>query len=94
MKSQTTLVRTDSRVELNSHRIVDLNLSLVINPGNSEKDLALGSGKSLKKSLFTILFLMSLDNDSQLLKNFLDCLMQLWLSGVLCYHTIINFIYV
>lgn len=38
MESQTTLVRTQGRVELNSVTTVDLDLSLVVFPGNSELD--------------------------------------------------------
>lgn len=38
MESETTLVRTQGRVELNSVTTVDLDLSLVVFPGNSELD--------------------------------------------------------
>jgi hypothetical protein len=42
VESQTTLVRAESRVELNSVTSVDLELSLVILPGDSELDDSLG----------------------------------------------------
>ena len=65
MKTKSSLVRSDCRVELYSVTIVYLNLSLIINPGNAEKDLSLGSGDSLKKSFLAELFLISLDHNSE-----------------------------
>jgi hypothetical protein len=94
MKSETSLVGTSGRVELYSHSVVDLHLALVIYPGNSEQDLTLGCGQYLKQGFLTILFLMSLDNNAEGLQHFLNSLMEFGLSGILCYDTLVNFIYV
>lgn len=44
MESKTTLVRTKSTVELNTETTVDLAFALVILPGDTELDDALGDG--------------------------------------------------
>ena len=51
VESQTTLVWTKSRVELNTISTVDLQLSLVIFPDNSELDDSLGDGDDLEGNL-------------------------------------------
>jgi len=42
MKSETALIRTYSRVELNPVAAVDLNLSVVVNPGDTELNESFG----------------------------------------------------
>ena len=46
-KSQTALVGSDSRVELNSETAVNLELAVVVYPGNTENDLPLGLDHSV-----------------------------------------------
>ncbi len=92
VESQTALVRTDSRVELYSVACVYLNLSVVIYPRNSELDLSLRVYKSLKKSSLSVLLLISLDYNSDSLKNLLDCLVELRLCRVLFNYLCNDFI--
>ena len=47
MKSETSLVGADGRIELNTERVVYLNLSLIVYPGNPEQKLSLGSNQTL-----------------------------------------------
>jgi hypothetical protein len=57
MESETSLVRTESRVELDTIAAVDLWLSLVILPDDTELDDTLGDGDDLQGSLvFGVLF--------------------------------------
>lgn len=51
MKSKTSLVWTESRVELDSVTTVDLQLSLVVFPDYTELDDSLGNGDDLECSL-------------------------------------------
>jgi hypothetical protein len=51
VKSQTTLVGTESRVELHTVTLVDLALALVVLPDNAELDDALGDGGNLESLL-------------------------------------------
>lgn len=51
MKAETTLVRAESRIELNSISTIDLNLVLVVLPNNTELDDALGNGNDLEGGL-------------------------------------------
>ena len=51
MKSETSLVRSDSTVELNSVTTVNLNSACIIDPSNSEHDLTLRLYDSLKNLL-------------------------------------------
>ena len=92
MKSETALVRADRGIELYSHRVVDLDLSLIVDPRYAEEDLALRCRQSLKESFFAIFFFVCLDDDAEGLKDFLDCLMEFRLSRVLGYYAIIDFI--
>ena len=51
MESQTTLVGTESRVELNSVSTVDLEIALVILPSDTELNNTLGDGDDRQSSL-------------------------------------------
>jgi hypothetical protein len=56
MKSETTLVWTESRVELHTVSSVDLSLELVVLPDNSELDDSLRDGDHLEgRSVFGLL---------------------------------------
>ena len=48
METETTLVRTESRVELHAVTLVDLALALVVLPDNAELDDTLGDGDNLE----------------------------------------------
>ena len=48
VETETTLVRTESRVELHTVTLVDLALALVVLPDNTELDDALGDGGNLE----------------------------------------------
>lgn len=51
MEAETTLVRTESRVELHTVALVDLALALVVLPDDAELDDALGDGDNLESLL-------------------------------------------
>ena len=74
MKSQTALVRTDCVVELNTVSSVDMSLTVIVNPGNSENNLSVGFGYSFKNSVSSVLFLMLCNNGAQRIENFFDSL--------------------
>ena len=71
--------------------VVNLNLTFVVYPRHTEQDLALGSCETLKQSFFSVLVLVSFDHDAKGLKDFLDCLMELGLCGVLRNHSLQDF---
>lgn len=51
METETALVGTEGRVELNTISTVDLELALVVLPSNTELNHALGDGNDGKSSL-------------------------------------------
>lgn len=51
MKTETTLVRTEGRVVLDTVTTVDLDLVLVVLPDDTELDDALGDGSDLESTL-------------------------------------------
>lgn len=51
METETTLVGAKGRVELNTVTAVDLNLTLVVLPNDTELDDALGDGSDLEGGL-------------------------------------------
>lgn len=51
MKTETTLVRTEGRVVLDTVTTVDLDLVLVVLPDDTELDDALGDGGDLESTL-------------------------------------------
>ena len=95
MEAKASLVRADSAVKLDAVTVVNLNLTFVVYPRHTEQDLALGSCETLKQSFFSVLVLVSFDrfdHDAKGLKDFLDCLMELGLCGVLRNHSLQDFI--
>ena len=64
MKTKTTLVRSDSVVELYTVTGVDLNLSLVIYPRNTEFDLSVRLAQTLQQSFLAIFFFVGFDDRS------------------------------
>ena len=94
METKTALVRSDRAVELYAVSAVDLNLSVVIGPRNTEFDLALRLGQTLKQGEFSVLILVLLDDRANGLQNFADRLMELRLSRILLDHFRDHFIYI
>ena len=52
METKTALVRTDCAVELYAEAAVNLNVAVVINPGNSELNNSFGLDKAFKNATF------------------------------------------
>jgi hypothetical protein len=52
MEPQAALVGTDCGVELNTETTVNLNLTLIVNPGNTEGDHTLGLNHALDNACF------------------------------------------
>ena len=92
MKTKASLVGADRAVELYTVTVVDLYLTLVVYPGNSEQDGTLGSGQSFQKGFLSVLLLIGLDHNTKAFENFLDCLMEFGLCGVLGYYSFQCFI--
>ena len=92
MEAKAALVRSDRAVELYTETIVDLDLALVVNPGNTEEDGSLGCGQTLQQSFLAELLFVCLDDNAERLKDFLDCLVELGLSGILRNYLLQNFI--
>ncbi len=59
MEAQTSLVRSDCRIELHSVTEVYLRLSLIIHPRNAESNDPFGLYKSFEKSCASVLLLVS-----------------------------------
>ena len=87
MKSDTALVRSDSRVELYSETSVNLYLAVVVNPRNTEYDLSLRLYDSIENACVDkVLSLLS--NGLESLKNLCNCLDKLrlaWISLLNCF---------
>ena len=83
MQTKTALVGTDCAVELNSVTCVDVYLTVIVDPRNTELDLSFGIDKSFKESLSAELLLVLFDNRSERFKNLLDCLMEFILHRIL-----------
>ena len=81
MKSDTALVRTDRRVELDTEASVYLNLAIVVYPRNAEDDLSLRLNDSVEYACVDeVLSLFS--NGLKSLKNLCNCLNELRLAGI------------
>ena len=92
METKTALIGSDRAVELYAETVVDLDLALVIYPGNSEQDRALRCGNALQKGFLPVLVLICLDDDTKALKDLFNGLMKFGLRGVLCYDSFQYFI--
>ncbi len=84
MKSETALVGTDGAVELNAETAVNLNLAVVVNPGNSEHNNSLGLGNSLENTVCLVLRVL-LKNRLERCENLCSRLNKLRLSGIFCF---------
>ena len=92
VEAKAALVRSDRAVELDTETVVDLNLTLVIDPRNAEEDGSLRGGQTLKQSLFAELLFVGFNDNTERLKDFLDGLMELGLSRILRNYLLQNFI--
>jgi len=82
MKTETALVRSDCAVELNTVTAVNLDLTLIIYPSNSEHDLTLRLYDPLKNVLLLDVRTL-VDDGLQRLKELMYCLVELRLRGIL-----------
>ena len=80
MEAQTTLIGTDSTVELHPKPAIDLNAAVVINPGNLEHNDPFRLHNSLHNSRFDKLRL-SLENRLQRRENFMHSLVKFGSAG-------------
>ena len=89
METQAAFVGTDGRVELHTVTAVDLNLALVIDPGHTEHDDALGLDKALDQAGLLVLGVGS-HNGLQALEDFLNSLQEFFLFGVTLCQVVID----
>ena len=92
METQTALVRSDSAVKLSTVALIHLYISLVIHPRNLEGNNSFRLCKTLQDARFAVLFLICVDHQLLGIQNFLYCLVEFRLTGILCYHSLINLI--
>ena len=88
MEPHTALVGADGGIELNAVGIVDLHLTLVVHPGYTEQNAALGGGQPLQQGIPAVPLLILLDCRAQRLQNFRNSLMEFGLTGVLSDHSL------
>ena len=81
MEAQTALVGADRGVELHTVAAVDLDLAVVVHPGNAEDDDALGLNEALHEAGFFPLGVL-VDDVLEALKDFVNGLQELGLVGV------------
>ena len=77
MKTQTALVRADSVVKLNAIAFVDLGVSQVVSPSNTEDDLSVRLGQSFKNSVFFVEFFVLFYRRAEGRKDFFNRLQKL-----------------
>ena len=82
MKSQTALVRADCGVELNTVCAVNMHLTVIVNPRNTETENSFRLNKSFKKREFSVFFLVCLDYGTKRIKHFADRLKKFRLIAV------------
>ena len=82
MKSETALIRTDCTVELNAVSGIDVNLTVIINPRYTELDLSFRIDQTFQQRIASELWLIGINNRTERIKNFLDCLMEFRLIGI------------
>ena len=89
MEAQAALVRADGAVELDAVAAVDLHLALIIDPGHTEADDALGLDQTLDQAGFFVLGVL-LHHGLDALQNLADCLQKLRLIGIALCKAIVN----
>ena len=90
-EAETSLVRSDCAVELNTETTVYLNFAVTVNPGYTELDDALRLYETLKKTGFLILGVL-LDNGFEGCKDFFNGLKKLGLMGIALMNLLKNFL--
>ena len=79
METQPSLVRTECRIEFNTITLIDLDLALIVNPGNAEHDLAFRFNKPLNNATGTVTG-FTFQQRFEGFQHFLDGLIKLGLS--------------
>src|SRR6266478_4837699 len=92
MEAQTTLVRSKGAVHLDAIAAVDLNLSFVVNPGDTELNHPLRLNQAFKDFAVPI-FLITLDGWFDRLENFRDRLKELRLIRIALFDDVENFLH-
>ena len=82
MKAKTSFIWSDRTVELYTVTCVHMYLSVIINPRNTELDLAFRLYQPFKKRIFAELLFIRFDHNTQRFQNFFHCLMKLRFSRV------------
>ena len=94
MKSETALIRIDCTVELNAVSGIDVNLTVIIDPRHTELDLPFRIDQTFQQRIASELWLIGINNRTERIKNFLDCLMEFRLIGIFFYDSPDYFIYI
>ena len=89
MKSDTALVRSDSRIELYSVTAVYLNLAVVVYPRNSEDDLTLRLNESFHNACIAKAGIL-IKNGLNCFETLSYCLKKLRFAGVSLFYLCIN----
>ena len=76
MKAKSAFIRSYCTAELYAVSCINLNLSVVIYPRNTELNLSFRFDESFKKSFFTELFLICFNYNTKRFKNLFYCLME------------------
>ena len=89
MEAQAALVGADGAVELDAVAAVHLDLALIIDPGHTEGDDALGLDQTLDQACLLV-FGMLLDHGLDALQHLADSLQELRLIGIALCKAIVN----
>ena len=89
MEAQAALVRSDSGVELYAVAAVDLDLAVVVDPGNAEGNNALGLYETLDDGVLLPLGVL-VNDELQALEYFADCLKELGLVWIALFDGVID----
>jgi hypothetical protein len=92
MEAQTTLVRSEGTVHLDAITAIDLNLSFVVNPGDTELDHPLRLNQALEDFAIAI-FLVPLNGRFDGFEDFGDRLKELRLIGIALLNDLENFLH-
>lgn len=87
MKSETALIRIDCTVERNAVSGIDVNLTVIIDPRHTELDLPFRIDQTFQQRIASELWLIGINNRTERIKNFLDCLMEFRLIGIFFYDS-------
>ena len=94
METKPALIRTNGAVELYAVSVVDLYLTLIIYPRNTEHDDPLRSREAFQKSISSVLFLICFDHDTKGFQDFLYSLKEFRLIRILFLYSCQSFIYI